>query len=76
MDGKAHGAPHGVGGEPAEHAATGRPEQDGPGLDVPAMDLETLRTVDHPVLSELVSDLRERLARPGAESLWGHDSSM
>ncbi|MYS21506.1 FXSXX-COOH protein [Streptomyces sp. SID4948] len=40
------------------------------------MDLESLRTVTHPVLAELVEELRERVAGSGGESLWGHDSSV
>ena len=46
-----------------------------PGPDVLGLDLESLRTVEHPVLSALVSDLRDRIAAPG-ESLWGFDNSM
>lgn len=45
-------------------------------LDLLGMDLETLRTVEHPVLAELVGDLRERIAAPGGEALWGFDNSM
>ena len=36
----------------------------------------TLRTVRHPVLAALVADLRERVAAPGSEALWGFDNSM
>jgi FXSXX-COOH protein len=43
-------------------------------IDLLGMDLESLRTVEHPVLSELVSDLRERIAAPGSEALWGFDN--
>jgi FXSXX-COOH protein len=46
------------------------------GLDLQAMDLETLRTVQHPVLAALVEDLRDRVAAPGSEALWGFDNSM
>ncbi|WP_328916013.1 MULTISPECIES: FxSxx-COOH cyclophane-containing RiPP peptide [unclassified Streptomyces] len=52
---------------------------DSPGgqdLDLLGMDLESLRTADHPVLAALVSDLRERVTAPGAEALWGFDNSM
>jgi FXSXX-COOH protein len=38
------------------------------------MDLESLRTVQHPVLSALAGDLRERIAAPGSEALWGFDN--
>jgi FXSXX-COOH protein len=44
--------------------------------DVLGLDLESLRTVDHPVLAALVSDLRERVAAPGGEALWGFDNAM
>jgi FXSXX-COOH protein len=44
--------------------------------DVLALDLESLRTVDHPVLSALVSELRERVATPGTQALWGFDNAM
>lgn len=44
------------------------------GIDLLGMDLESLRTVEHPVLSALVSDLRERVAAPGSEALWGFDN--
>lgn len=44
--------------------------------DVLELDLETLRTVEHPVLAALVSDLRERVAAPGGEALWAFNSSM
>ncbi|SCD94464.1 FXSXX-COOH protein, partial [Streptomyces sp. DvalAA-14] len=48
----------------------------GPEVDLLGMDLESLRTVTHPVLAELVEELRERVAGSGGESLWGHDSSV
>lgn len=54
-----------------EGGATGRP-----GFDLLDMDLETLRTVEHPVLSALVEDLQQRIATPGGEALWGFDNSM
>ncbi|CAG6395845.1 FxSxx-COOH protein [Streptomyces cocklensis] len=44
--------------------------------DVLGLDLETLRTVEHPVLAALVNDLRERVAEPGGEALWAFNSSM
>ena len=44
------------------------------GIDLLGMDLESLRTVEHPVLSALVSDLRKRVAAPGSEALWGFDN--
>lgn len=45
-----------------------------PGIDLLGLDLESLRTVEHPVLSALVNDLRERIAAPGSEALWGFDN--
>ncbi|WP_327288800.1 FxSxx-COOH cyclophane-containing RiPP peptide [Streptomyces sp. NBC_01198] len=51
-------------------------EARGGALDVLELDLESLRTVEHPVLAALVSDLRERVAAPGGEALWGFDNSM
>ncbi|WP_335977231.1 MULTISPECIES: FxSxx-COOH cyclophane-containing RiPP peptide [Streptomycetaceae] len=44
------------------------------GIDLLGMDLEQLRTVQHPVLSALVGDLRARVAKPGSEALWGFDN--
>ncbi|MFC4032483.1 FxSxx-COOH cyclophane-containing RiPP peptide [Streptomyces polygonati] len=66
--------PHGTDGEAPDRAA---PESAaGPEVDLLGMDLEALRTAAHPVLSELVAELRERVAGSGDESLWGHDSSV
>jgi FXSXX-COOH protein len=47
---------------------------DAAGIDLLGMDLESLRTTEHPVLSALVGDLRERIAAPGSEALWGFDN--
>ncbi|MGW7257200.1 FxSxx-COOH cyclophane-containing RiPP peptide [Streptomyces sp. NPDC054834] len=55
-----------------ESAEPGRGE---PLPDVLAMDLAELRTVQHPVLREVLEDLRERAAQPG-EMLWGFNSSF
>lgn len=44
------------------------------GIDLLGLDLESLRTVEHPVLSALVSDLRERAAGTGGEALWGFEN--
>jgi FXSXX-COOH protein len=64
--------------EEQPHGASERyaPAADQPALDLQSMDLETLRTVRHPVLAALVADLRERVAAPGSEALWGFDNSM
>jgi FXSXX-COOH protein len=63
---------------PGAPGSPGAPETpDPPGTpDVLALDLESLRTVDHPVLSALVSELRERVAAPGTQALWGFDNAM
>lgn len=51
--------------------------QDGAGApDVLGLDLESLRTVEHPVLAELVADLRHRAVASGGDALWGFDNSM
>ncbi|MFE7430027.1 FxSxx-COOH cyclophane-containing RiPP peptide [Streptomyces sp. NPDC014646] len=39
------------------------------------LDLETLRTLDHPVLREVVADLRGRAGQP-RETLWGFTSAF
>ncbi|THA73468.1 FXSXX-COOH protein [Streptomyces sp. A0642] len=43
--------------------------------DLLALDLETLRTLDHPVLAEVVTDLRARAEQP-REMLWGFQSAF
>ncbi|MFE7569461.1 FxSxx-COOH cyclophane-containing RiPP peptide [Streptomyces sp. NPDC057539] len=50
---------------------------DGPGAlpDLLALDLEALRTLDHPVLAEVVADLRGRAEQP-REMLWGFNSAF
>lgn len=53
---------------------TDLPGPDLPGPDLLGMDLEDLRTVDHPVLAALVDDLRRRVAAPGSEAMWGFDN--
>ena len=52
------------------------PRDGTPAPDVLELDLESLRTVEHPVLAAVVSDLRERVATPGAEALWAFNNSM
>ncbi|MFF1957762.1 FxSxx-COOH cyclophane-containing RiPP peptide [Streptomyces sp. NPDC058220] len=39
------------------------------------LDLEALRTLDHPVLTEVVADLRARAEQP-REMLWGFTSAF
>ncbi|MFE7860364.1 FxSxx-COOH cyclophane-containing RiPP peptide [Streptomyces sp. NPDC057403] len=43
--------------------------------DLLALDLEELGRVDHPVLREVLDELKERAAHP-AEMLWGFDSAF
>ncbi|ALV33602.1 FxSxx-COOH cyclophane-containing RiPP peptide [Streptomyces sp. CdTB01] len=52
-----------------------QPAPDEPVTDVLALNLTELRTVAHPVLREVLDDLRERAARPG-EMLWGYGSAF
>ncbi|MEV0488636.1 FxSxx-COOH cyclophane-containing RiPP peptide [Streptomyces atratus] len=53
----------------------------GPGGELPELpdllelDLETLRTLDHPVLAAVVADLRGRANQP-REMLWGFTSAL
>ncbi|MEU9759747.1 FxSxx-COOH cyclophane-containing RiPP peptide [Streptomyces sp. NPDC047985] len=50
----------------------------GPGGALPELlelDLEALRTLDHPVLREVVADLRGRAGQP-RETLWGFTSAF
>lgn len=51
------------------------PVGDEPLPDVLSMNLAELRKVRHPVLREVLEDLRERAARPG-ETLWGFTNSL
>ncbi|MFE9608896.1 FxSxx-COOH cyclophane-containing RiPP peptide [Streptomyces sp. NPDC006012] len=39
------------------------------------LDLEKLRTIEHPVLREVLDELRERAERPN-EMLWGFNRSL
>ncbi|MEU1468403.1 FxSxx-COOH cyclophane-containing RiPP peptide [Streptomyces sp. NPDC005761] len=43
--------------------------------DLLGLDLESLRTMDHPVLSEVVADLRGRVEQP-REMLWGFNNAF
>ncbi|MEU6921594.1 MULTISPECIES: FxSxx-COOH cyclophane-containing RiPP peptide [unclassified Streptomyces] len=63
-----------------ETAHTGTPEGgpgSGPGAlpDLLGLDLESLRTLDHPVLAEVVADLRGRAEQP-REMLWGFTNAF
>ncbi|MGW2934338.1 FxSxx-COOH cyclophane-containing RiPP peptide [Streptomyces sp. NPDC001156] len=43
--------------------------------DLLGLDLDELRTLRHPVLSEVLEELRERAAQP-SEMLWGFNNSF
>ncbi|WTG00128.1 FxSxx-COOH protein [Streptomyces sp. NBC_00012] len=43
--------------------------------DLLELDLRSLRTLDHPVLAEVVADLRGRVGQP-REMLWGFNNSF
>ncbi|MFE9093711.1 FxSxx-COOH cyclophane-containing RiPP peptide [Streptomyces sp. NPDC007264] len=43
--------------------------------DLLGLDLEELRTTEHPVLSEVLADLRERATQP-SEILWGFNNAF
>ncbi|MFE7777823.1 FxSxx-COOH cyclophane-containing RiPP peptide [Streptomyces sp. NPDC057445] len=43
--------------------------------DLLGLDLEALRTLDHPVLSEVLADLRGRAEQP-REMLWGFNNAF
>ncbi|MEU9556032.1 FxSxx-COOH cyclophane-containing RiPP peptide [Streptomyces fumanus] len=53
-------------------AAEQRPE---PLPDLLALDLDRLGTIEHPVLREVVQELRSRAAEP-SEMMWGFDNSF
>ncbi|MGK5631362.1 FxSxx-COOH cyclophane-containing RiPP peptide [Streptomyces sp. URMC 123] len=43
--------------------------------DLQGLDLATLRTLDHPVLTEVLTELRSRIEEP-TEMLWGFGNSF
>ncbi|RYJ24432.1 hypothetical protein CU044_4343 [Streptomyces sp. L-9-10] len=61
----------------ATRTTSGAGAPDGPGglPDLLALDLEALRTLDHPVLAEVVADLRGRAEQP-REMLWGFTNAF
>ncbi|MGW1274805.1 FxSxx-COOH cyclophane-containing RiPP peptide [Streptomyces sp. NPDC002491] len=59
----------------AQDADAGETGAGGPLPDLLALDLAELRTIGHPVLREVVEDLRERAGR-SSETLWGFDSVL
>ncbi|MGW1092031.1 FxSxx-COOH cyclophane-containing RiPP peptide [Streptomyces sp. NPDC002596] len=70
-------------GESARRAEAGTSEAPGAGSghepgalpDLLGLDLEALRTLDHPVLSAVVADLRDRAEQP-REMLWGFTNAF
>ncbi|WP_306321895.1 MULTISPECIES: FxSxx-COOH cyclophane-containing RiPP peptide [unclassified Streptomyces] len=80
----AHDEPRDATGEPAgppEGPPEGAPEgasdgaPGGPLPDLTTLALKDLTAVEHPVLREVLGELRERVERPG-ETLWGFNSSF
>jgi FXSXX-COOH protein len=69
-----------IGGHSGTARAAGRDAAAGhasppPLPDLTEVDLETLRTLDHPVLADMVTELRERAERP-RETLWAFGNSF
>ncbi|MFF0382325.1 FxSxx-COOH cyclophane-containing RiPP peptide [Streptomyces sp. NPDC004286] len=54
---------------------TAVPEHGEPLPDLLTLDLEELRTMDHPVLREVLDNLTERATRP-TEMLWGFNNCL
>lgn len=61
--------------EPATTNDAGTPRSAAGLPDLLDLDLESLRELDHPVLSEVLEGLRTRLGEP-TEMLWGFDSAF
>ncbi|MEE1666401.1 FxSxx-COOH cyclophane-containing RiPP peptide [Streptomyces sp. WAC07094] len=61
----------------AEVAEAGEPtaQASKPLPDLLELDLDELRTLRHPVLTEVLDELRERAAQP-SEMLWGFNSAF
>ncbi|MEV7367386.1 FxSxx-COOH cyclophane-containing RiPP peptide [Streptomyces sp. NPDC091299] len=61
----------------AEVAEAGEPTAQAPKPlpDLLELDLDELRTLRHPVLTEVLDELRERAAQP-SEMLWGFNSAF
>ncbi|MER5440069.1 FxSxx-COOH cyclophane-containing RiPP peptide [Streptomyces sp. NPDC002790] len=55
-------------------AAAG-PEPEGPLPDLTTLALKDLTSIQHPVLREVLAELRERAGHPG-ETLWGWNNSF
>jgi FXSXX-COOH protein len=60
-------------GDPDAGAGSGIKQEPLP--DLLALDLDELRTLRHPVLTEVLEELRERAAQP-SEMLWGFNNSF
>lgn len=60
--------------EPPERTP-GRTDPEEPLPDLSELSLAELRTIQHPLLREVLADLRERAARP-SEMLWGWNNSF
>jgi FXSXX-COOH protein len=65
-----------------EEASSGAPDEGAgsavtqePLPDLLGLDLDELRTLRHPVLTEVLEELRERAAQP-SEMLWGFNNSF
>ncbi|MFF6997265.1 FxSxx-COOH cyclophane-containing RiPP peptide [Streptomyces sp. NPDC008313] len=60
---------------PASEAAPPAAGAEDPLPDLLSLDLADLRTVRHPVLGEVLEELRERARQP-SEVLWGFNSAL
>ncbi|MGW7409569.1 FxSxx-COOH cyclophane-containing RiPP peptide [Streptomyces sp. NPDC054833] len=61
--------------EPQRQSAMRRTEAEETLPELSELSLSELRTIQHPVLREVVEDLRERSTRP-SEMLWGFNSAL
>ncbi|MFF0284789.1 FxSxx-COOH cyclophane-containing RiPP peptide [Streptomyces sp. NPDC005262] len=66
---------HGAGARAPEVPGAGTGHEPGALPDLLGLDLEALRTLDHPVLSAVVADLRDRAEQP-REMLWGFTNAF
>ncbi|MEV0220159.1 FxSxx-COOH cyclophane-containing RiPP peptide [Streptomyces sp. NPDC050704] len=64
--------------EPKAEPESGSESESEPGEQLPdllSLGLVDLRTIQHPVLSEVLADLRERAGQP-SEMLWGFNNAF